>query len=56
MPVEERAPILRRYVDKVPGGRPHVSVDRGAPVEDFAAIASEHPVFLVEPDRGYALS
>ena len=32
VPVEDRGPILRRYVDKVPGGRPHIPVDRGAPV------------------------
>jgi deazaflavin-dependent oxidoreductase (nitroreductase family) len=45
----ERAPILKRYVQKVPGGRPHIPVDRHRPVEDFAAIAADHPVFLVLP-------
>lgn len=30
-----------------PGGRPHIRVDKGAPVEDFAAIAADHPVFAV---------
>ena len=47
VPVDERAPILRRYVDKVPGGRPHISVPPGAPLADFAAIAAAHPVFEV---------
>jgi hypothetical protein len=47
VPVAERGPIIRRYVDKVPGGRPHIPVQRGAPVEAFQAIAAEHPVFAV---------
>lgn len=47
VPVEQRAPILQRYVDKVPGGRPHVAVPRGAPLAEFARVAPEHPVFEV---------
>lgn len=46
--VAERGPILRRYVEKVPGGRPHIPVPDGAPVEDFQAVADRYPVFLVE--------
>ena len=49
MPVEERAPVIRRYVEKVPGGRPHIPVDRHEPVEAFATIASNNPVFRVVP-------
>jgi hypothetical protein len=49
LPLDERAPIIRRYLQKVPGGRPHVPVDRDAPLEEFAAIASRYPVFRVEP-------
>lgn len=48
VPVADRAPILRRYVQKVLGGRPHIPVDRHRPVEAFAAIAAERPVFLIE--------
>ena len=47
VPVERRAPILQRYLDKVPGGRPHIAVPRGAPVGEFARIAGDHPVFEV---------
>ncbi|MBM6401058.1 nitroreductase family deazaflavin-dependent oxidoreductase [Phycicoccus sp. MQZ13P-5] len=47
VPVAERAPVLRRYVEKVPGGRPHVPVRVGAPLADFAAVAPEFPVFRV---------
>ena len=47
VPVEDRGPILRRYVDKVPGGRPHIPIARGAPVEDFQEVATHYPVFVV---------
>ncbi len=50
VPVEHRAPILHRYVVKVPGGRPHIPVGRGRPVEDFVAIADRYPVFEVVDD------
>lgn len=50
VPVAERGPILQRYVDKVPGGRPHIPVAKGSPIGDFQAIASSYPVFLVTPD------
>jgi len=49
MPVEERAPVIRRYVGRVPGGRPHIPVDRHEPVEAFETIASNYPVFRVVP-------
>ena len=47
VPVERRGPILRRYVGKVPGGRPHIPVPNGAPVAEFARIAERYPVFEV---------
>lgn len=47
VPAERRAPILKRYVDKVPGGRPHVAVSRGSSVAHFADVAADHPVFEV---------
>jgi deazaflavin-dependent oxidoreductase (nitroreductase family) len=49
VPAEQRAPILKDYLDQVPGARPHVPVDRHAPVSDFAAIAAAYPVFRVQP-------
>ncbi len=50
VPVSERAPIIKRYLQKVPGGRPHIPVDRAAPLADFAEIADRYPVFRVERD------
>jgi hypothetical protein len=47
VPVPQRAPILQRYVQKVPGGRPHIPVDRSAPLTEFEKIADRYPVFEV---------
>jgi len=52
VPVDQRAAVLKRYVEKVPGGRPHIHVDRHNPVEAFEAIASDYPVFRVEAILG----
>jgi deazaflavin-dependent oxidoreductase (nitroreductase family) len=48
VPVEERAPILKRYLQKVPGARPHIPADRNAPLAEFRSIAARYPVFRVE--------
>ena len=47
VPVDRRAPIIKRYLAKVPGGRPHIPVDRRAPVADFEAVAPGTPVFAI---------
>ncbi|WIX98518.1 nitroreductase/quinone reductase family protein [Amycolatopsis mongoliensis] len=47
VPVELRAPVLRRYLACAPGGRAHIPVDRRAPIEEFARIAPDIPVFRV---------
>ncbi|WP_273651696.1 nitroreductase/quinone reductase family protein [Cellulomonas fimi] len=49
VPVEERAPVLRRYLAIAPGARPHVAVDRHAPLARFAEVAADYPVLRVEP-------
>ena len=42
-----RAPILRRYLAVAPGARPHIPVDRHAPLADFERVAAQFPVFRV---------
>lgn len=49
VPAAQRAPIIQRYVRKVPGARPHIPVDRHADVSAFEAVADRYPVFLVTP-------
>jgi hypothetical protein len=45
--VGERPPILRRYLAVAPGARPHIPIDRQAPLEDFEEIATRVPVFRI---------
>jgi hypothetical protein len=51
VPVTDRPPIISHYLQVVPGARPHIPMDRRAPVEQFETIASDYPVFRVDPDE-----
>jgi len=46
--INERAPILKAYLQIAPGARPHIPVSKDAPVSEFEKIASKYPVFKVE--------
>ncbi|MEV0901851.1 nitroreductase/quinone reductase family protein [Actinoplanes sp. NPDC049802] len=48
IPVADRAPLLRCFLQQVPGARPHMPVDRHAPLEEFAAVADRYPVFRID--------
>jgi hypothetical protein len=47
VPVEDRPAILRRYLDVAPGARPHIPVERNAPLEDYERVAASLPVFRI---------
>lgn len=47
--VGARAPILKSYLEAAPGARPHVPVDRRAPLAEFEKIAAQYPVFRIRP-------
>ena len=52
VPADQRAPILRAYLQRAPGARPHVPVDKDAALSEFERIAAAFPVFRltrVEP-------
>ncbi len=49
VPVRERGPIIRRYLEKVPGGQPHIPVRRDGAPAAFDAIAPRYPVFRFVP-------
>jgi hypothetical protein len=51
LPTNERAPVLKAYLQRAPGARPHIPVSKDAPVEDFAVIAADFPVFRVRAAR-----
>ena len=46
--VSQRAPILKAYLQRAPGARPHIPVSKDAPVSEFENIAAQYPVFSVE--------
>ena len=47
--VGKRALVLREYLRLAPGARPHIPVDKDAPLAQFEAIANQIPVFRVLP-------
>jgi hypothetical protein len=46
-PVEERGPVLKAYLQRAPGARPHIPVDHNAPLEEFEPVAAQIPVFRI---------
>jgi deazaflavin-dependent oxidoreductase (nitroreductase family) len=49
--VEKRAPLLKAYLRRAPGARPHIPVDKDAPLEEFEKIAAAYPVFRLTADH-----
>src|SRR5947209_7374893 len=47
VPAEQRAPILRAYLQHAPGARPHVPMNKDAPLAEFEKVAPAFPVFRV---------
>jgi hypothetical protein len=43
--VEKRAPVLKAYLQRAPGARPHIPVGKDAPIEEFQTLAARIPVF-----------
>ena len=49
--VEQRAPVLKAYLERAPGARPHLPVDKDAPLSRFEQVAARFPVFRVVSPR-----
>ncbi len=47
VPADQRAPILKAYLQQAPGARPHVPVNKDAPIAEFEKVAAAFPVFRV---------
>jgi len=43
IPVEKRGPVVKAFLQRAPGARPHILVDKDAPLEEFEAIAPQIP-------------
>ncbi|HSB11778.1 MAG TPA: nitroreductase/quinone reductase family protein [Blastocatellia bacterium] len=50
--IGQRAPILKAYLQRAPGARPHVPVNKDAALAEFEKIAAAFPVFRVASDKG----
>jgi pimeloyl-ACP methyl ester carboxylesterase len=42
-----RAPVLKAYLMRAPGARPHLPVDKDAPLSEFEQVSAQFPVFRV---------
>jgi deazaflavin-dependent oxidoreductase (nitroreductase family) len=47
VPAEQRPPILKAYLRRAPGARPHVPVNKDATLAAFQEVAAAFPVFRV---------
>ncbi len=51
VPVSQRAPIIKNYLERARGARPHIPLDKAAPLEEFEKVAANYPVFRIVPDK-----
>lgn len=49
LPMEQRAPILRRYLQGAPGARPHIPASRHPSLAELRPLAAGYPVFRISP-------
>ena len=47
VPADQRAAILKADLQRAPGARPHVPVDKDAPLAEFEKVEAAFPVFRV---------
>lgn len=46
---DQRALLLKAYLKRAPGARPHLPVHKDAPLSEFERISAQFPVFRVQP-------
>jgi hypothetical protein len=51
MPANQRASVLKAYLKRAPGARPHFPVHKDAALPEFEQIAAKFPVFRVLPRK-----
>jgi deazaflavin-dependent oxidoreductase (nitroreductase family) len=51
VPADQRAPILRAYLQRAAGARPHVPVNKDAALAEFEKIAAAFPVFRLASNK-----
>src|SRR5262249_27257839 len=51
VPANQRAPILKAYLQRAPGARPHLPVNKDATLVEFQRVATEFPVFRITSSK-----
>jgi F420H(2)-dependent quinone reductase len=46
---DRRAPVLKAYLQRAPGARAHLPIDKDAPLAEFEQVSPRFPVFRVVP-------
>jgi hypothetical protein len=46
---ERRAPVLKAYLKRAPGARPHLPIHKDAALSEFEQVSAQFPVFRVVP-------
>src|SRR6266542_2035612 len=44
---DRRAPVLKAYLKRAPSARPHLPVDKNAPLSEFERVSTQFPVFRI---------
>ncbi len=47
LPANQRAPMIKAYLQRATGAQPHMPLSKDAPVAEFEKIAADYPVFRV---------
>ena len=47
--MDRRAPVLKAYLKRAPGARPHLPIHKDAPLSEFEKVSSQFPVFRTVP-------
>ncbi|HZS06517.1 MAG TPA: nitroreductase/quinone reductase family protein [Blastocatellia bacterium] len=45
---DQRAPVLKAYLKRAPGARPHLPINKDARLSEFEQVSTQFPVFRVE--------
>jgi hypothetical protein len=46
---DQRAQVLKAYLKRAPGARPHLPIHKDAPLAEFEQVSAQFPVFRVVP-------
>jgi deazaflavin-dependent oxidoreductase (nitroreductase family) len=51
VPTDQRAPVLKAYLQRAPGARPHVPVNKDAALAEFEKVSAQFPIFRLASSK-----